>query len=83
MKGNRELRFATINIFGFAAGCAVAGFILRLLLIPTGLVGGRSNVMILEGDVVGYIVRALAFAFFAGIAGSVIAFIHNEFVKRS
>ncbi len=83
MERKRDSRQATLSVFGFALGCALAGFILRLLLIPTGLVGRTSNVMILEGDIGGYIARALLFALFAGVAGAVIAFIHNEFAKRS
>lgn len=83
MEHKRESHQATLSVLGFAVGCALAGFILRLLLVPTGLVGRTSNFMILEGDVGGYVIRALVFALFAGIAGAVIAFIHNEFAKRS
>jgi hypothetical protein len=78
----RESRQATLNVFGFALGYAVAGFVVRLLLIPTDL-GGRTNtLMISEGDIGSYVIRALLFAFFAGIAGAIVAVIHNEFAKR-
>ena len=76
-------RDSRLSVLGFAIGCALAGFILRLLLVPSGLVGRTSNIMILEGDFGGYIVRALLFALLAGIAGTIIALIHNEFAKRS
>jgi hypothetical protein len=82
MERNFEPRPATLNTFGFAIGSALAGFILRLLLIPSGLVGRSSTLMLAEGDIGGYLVRALIFALFAGIAGMIIAIVHNEFAKR-
>jgi len=39
--------------------------------------------MIFEGDFGWFIIRAMLFALFAGIAGAIVAAIHNEFVKRS
>jgi hypothetical protein len=56
---------------------------LRLLLVPAGLVGRTANLMMFEGDFWWYIVRAFLFALFAGIAGAIIAAVHNEFLKRS
>jgi hypothetical protein len=80
---NRSSNPATLSIFGFAIGSAVGGFIFRLLLIPTDL-GGRTNTMLIsEGDIGSYIVRALLFALFAGIAGAAVALTHNEVAKRS
>ncbi len=83
MDRSRDSRPTTLNVFGFAFGCALAGFILRFLLIPVGLAGRTGNSMIIEGDLGGYLLRALILALFTGIAGAVIAFVHNEFAKRS
>jgi hypothetical protein len=71
---------ATLNVLGFAVGSGLAGFILRLLIVPTGL-GGRSSIAA-EGDIGGYVMRALVLAVFSGIAGAIIAAVHNEFAKR-
>jgi hypothetical protein len=83
MNRNRELYPGTLSVLGFAVGCALAGFMLRLLLVPAGLVGRTANLMMFEGDFWWYIVRAFLFALFAGIAGAIIAAVHNEFLKRS
>jgi hypothetical protein len=83
MERNPKTQQATLNTFGFALGCALAGFILRLLIIPSGLEGRSSTLMLAEGDFGGYVVRALVFALFSGIAGMVIALVHNEFAKRT
>ena len=83
MERNREPQQAILNTFGFALGSALAGFILRLLLIPSGLEGRSSTLMLAQGDIGGYIVRALIFALFSGIAGMIIAIVHNEFAKRT
>lgn len=83
MQRNRESYPGTLNVLGFAVGCALAGFMLRLLLVPAGLVGRAGNLMIFEGDFGWFILRAILFALFAGVAGAIIAAIHNEFVKRS
>ena len=80
---NRESYPGTLNVLGFAVGCSLAGFLLRLLLVPAGVAGRTANFMIFEGDFGWYIVRALLFGLFAGIAGAIIAAIHNEFMKRS
>jgi hypothetical protein len=83
MNRNRESYPGTLSVLGFAVGCALAGFMLRLLLVPAGLVGRTANLMMFEGDFWWYIVRAFLFALFAGIAGAIIAAVHNEFLKRS
>jgi hypothetical protein len=83
MDRNRDSHPGTLNVFGFAVGCALAGFIVRIMLLPTGLAGRASALSIVEGDIGGYIVKALVFGLFVGIAGAIIAFIHNEFAKRS
>ncbi len=82
MQRNRESYHGTLNVLGFALGCAVAGFMLRLLLVPAGLVGRAANFELFEGDFGWFITRAFLFALVAGIAGAIIATIHNEFVKR-
>jgi hypothetical protein len=82
MQRNRESYPGTLSVLGFSVGCALAGFMLRLLLVPAGLVGRAAHFMLFEGDFVWYIIRAALFALFAGIAGAVIAAVHNEFVKR-
>lgn len=74
---------ATLSVFGFSVGCGLAGLIIRLLLLPTGLAGRTTNLMLVEGDLGGYLIRLFLFAFLAGIAGAVIAWVHNEFAKRS
>ena len=82
MERQRETQQATLNTFGFAIGSGLAGFILRLLVIPIGLEGRSSTLMLAQGDIGGYLVRALVFALFSGIGGMIIAMVHNEFAKR-
>ena len=70
----------TLNVLGFAIGSGLAGFVLRLLVVPAGLVGRAS--MAAEGDIGAYVTRAFVLAVFSGIAGASIAAAHNEFAKR-
>ncbi|MBV8163322.1 MAG: hypothetical protein JOZ91_03550 [Candidatus Eremiobacteraeota bacterium] len=72
----------TLNVLGFAIGSGVAGFALRLVLVPAGLVGRSSSFVLGQGDIGAYVLRALLLALFSAFAGAIIAAVHNEFAKR-
>ncbi len=73
---------AVLSVLGFALGAGCGGFILRLLMVPAGLIGPTTSLIVSEGSVGLYIARALLFAVIAAIAGAVVAFVHNEIAKR-
>jgi len=74
--------YLPLNVLGFAVGSGVAGFVLRLVLVPAGLVGRSSSLMLGQGDIGTYLLRALLLALFSAFAGAIVAAVHNEFAKR-
>ncbi|HLW36947.1 MAG TPA: hypothetical protein VKR99_00825 [Candidatus Eremiobacteraceae bacterium] len=84
MPDRSTARPATLSVFGFASGWAVAVFIVRVLTLPLGFLFGRtSNWTIAEGGLVWYLSRSLLWALIAALAATVAAIVHNEFIKRS
>jgi len=74
----------TINVLGLSVGAAVATLAVRLLLLPVGFMLGRtSNWLMGEGgNLVWYASRSLLWAAVAALAATIVAVVHNEFVRR-
>lgn len=80
----KQIERNTINVLGLSVGAALATLAVRIVLLPVGFLLGRtSNWLMGEGgNLVWYASHSLFWAAIAALAATIVAVVHNEFVRR-